>query len=307
MSCSTRFLVILACFLMVIRAQAAFDGFLHIDGIPGESTDSGHADWIVIESFSQSLTREHGTTSVSGGSRFRGRAQLGDVVVTKRLDKASPKLAEAVCTGNRIPSAVLQLHQSLGSRVQFYALTFSNVVIQSCELAGRSTDSEPLPAETVSFSYGSIRWQYIEVDGTQSPVSTNVAERAAMPLGPDTDRDGIPDSYENANGLDPASDDSHDDKDGDGLSNYREYIAGTGANNRDSVFIVQGVQRGGASGNTVTWSAEPGRSYEVYVADSVEGPYRYYATVDATGSTASQEISLPGDRGFARIRVLGVL
>ena len=51
---------------------------------------------------------------------------------------------------------------------------------------------------------------------------------------PDSDHDGMPSSYETANGLDPSTDDSAGDLDGDGLSNLAEYQAGTAANNADS-------------------------------------------------------------------------
>ena len=44
---------------------------------------------------------------------------------------------------------------------------------------------------------------------------------------PDDDNDGMPDTYESANGLDPFVDDLFQDNDNDGFSNFREYLAGT--------------------------------------------------------------------------------
>lgn len=41
---------------------------------------------------------------------------------------------------------------------------------------------------------------------------------------PDTDADGMPDAWESAQGLDPASDDSAADADGDGWTNIEEYL-----------------------------------------------------------------------------------
>jgi hypothetical protein len=40
----------------------------------------------------------------------------------------------------------------------------------------------------------------------------------------DGDSDGMPDAWERARGLDPGSDDSAGDRDGDGYSNVEEYL-----------------------------------------------------------------------------------
>ena len=50
----------------------------------------------------------------------------------------------------------------------------------------------------------------------------------------DGDFDGLPDDFEIANGLDPATDDSAADADGDGLPNLEEYWAGTDPQDPDS-------------------------------------------------------------------------
>ncbi|HWA08543.1 MAG TPA: Ig-like domain-containing protein [Opitutaceae bacterium] len=54
------------------------------------------------------------------------------------------------------------------------------------------------------------------------------------PLFKDEDRDGMDDAWESRNGLDPGVDDRDRDHDGDGLSNLREYQAGTRADRVDT-------------------------------------------------------------------------
>lgn len=50
----------------------------------------------------------------------------------------------------------------------------------------------------------------------------------------DTDEDGMPDFYENTNGLDPNVDDAGDDLDGDGLTNLAEFERGTNPQSEDT-------------------------------------------------------------------------
>jgi len=50
----------------------------------------------------------------------------------------------------------------------------------------------------------------------------------------DKDKDGMPDVWEQLHGLIVGRDDSHDDKDGDGVSNIEEFWAGTDPNNPDT-------------------------------------------------------------------------
>ncbi|HEY4285362.1 MAG TPA: hypothetical protein VGM62_20055, partial [Chthoniobacterales bacterium] len=53
----------------------------------------------------------------------------------------------------------------------------------------------------------------------------------------DTDHDGIPDAWENANGLNPSDPADADlDNDGDGFSNLEEYVAGTNPNDPASIW-----------------------------------------------------------------------
>jgi hypothetical protein len=55
----------------------------------------------------------------------------------------------------------------------------------------------------------------------------------------DTDGDGIPDGWEIAYGLDPSANDAQEDSDGDGRTNYEEYLAGTNPADADDQLRLQ--------------------------------------------------------------------
>lgn len=85
----------------------------------------------------------------------------------------------------------------------------------------------------------------------------------------DNDGDGIPNSYESANGLNPEDPSDRDtDLDGDGLSNYEEYLAGTAANDPDSVLALTAAELLG-SDIVITWQSVAGKSYMVITNTSL--------------------------------------
>jgi len=85
-----------------ISAQAPALGpaamYVKFDGVDGESQDKDHQNWSDILAFSQG---QGSPSAAVGSTRLRGDCTFEDVVILKQIDKASPKLAEAVCKEGR--------------------------------------------------------------------------------------------------------------------------------------------------------------------------------------------------------------
>jgi len=135
----------------------AFDAFLQIESVPGESQDEGHVGWIEVVSYSYSM-------SPAGHGEFK---------VTKMVDKASPKLALYASGGHYIEEVILEAARPNG----MMRYNMSNVVVKQLDKAspklaqslgsgGGGSVYEPLPLEEVSFTYGRINWTYTLLDGS---------------------------------------------------------------------------------------------------------------------------------------------
>jgi len=139
----------------------AFDAFLKIDGIPGESTDSKHADWIEVLSFSHSMEQPASVTASSTGGASAERVNHGTFDIVHHLDKASPKLYDACCTGRHIKEVTLELCRAGGDKVKYMEIKLEQVLVSKIKANGASSE-DGFPSETVKFSYGKIKWVYTQ-------------------------------------------------------------------------------------------------------------------------------------------------
>ena len=140
----------------------ASDVFMTIDGIPGESQDDKHKDWIELASFSSSVTQSAGSASRStGGAASGGRADFSDVMVTKVLDKASPKIIIACATGKHIKEITIEFCRATGEKSKYMQYTLKDVIVTSTQISGQGGSGE-IPTEGVSFNAGEIEWTYTE-------------------------------------------------------------------------------------------------------------------------------------------------
>ncbi len=125
----------------------------------------------------------------------------------------------------------------------------------------------------------------------------------------DTDGDGMPDEWEEANHLDPGSDaDASQDLDQDGMKNLEEYIAGTAPGDPSSVLRIRSVE---ASASTVRilFDAVSGKRYSIQERQlAAESAWQNTGTGTTAESTGPIQINLPLplDSGWAfRIIVSG--
>ena len=141
-------------------------GYLKIGDIKGESTERGHKEWIDVLSISQGLEKQKATT---GTSRRRGATVLRDLIITKKLDKATPKLMEFCAKGKVVPK--LELDMVTNGKLH-YKLTLSNARVNSINTNTICNPNCELIDE-VSIGYSQITWEYRDSTGNKVVTTYN--------------------------------------------------------------------------------------------------------------------------------------
>ena len=147
----------------------AYDAFLKIDGVPGESNDKVHKDEIEVLSFSWGLSNSSGGTVGGGGGA--GRASFQDLSFAAETSAASPLLALSCASGKHIPSALLTLRKGGGGGFEFVKIKLQDVLVSSFSEGGDATGHDDRPTESVSLNFTKIEFDYFPqaAGGTTAP------------------------------------------------------------------------------------------------------------------------------------------
>lgn len=153
-----------------LAQTAGLQIFVKIDGIPGESTDSKHKEW--IDAFSYGVGVSNSGDIAGGGGASRGRAEFAPVTIVKPLDKASPKLFEACAVGNHIKGVTIEF---IEGGVKALEVLLTDVIITSVQAVTPELTAMPAATsasisvlqlqEKVSFDYARIQWTYYLATG----------------------------------------------------------------------------------------------------------------------------------------------
>jgi type VI secretion system secreted protein Hcp len=157
-------LILATLFLMAVWPCRAFDTYLHIDGIPGESLVTGHTNDTAISSFSFGMSHEG-----SGKPEF-------SLAIQKTVSPMSPTLAFNCASGITNASATISCFKTGGTSGDpaFYSITVTNVQITSVSVSGSTGDATP--SESISLQFTGIQWTYVPQNnsgGYGTPIVTS--------------------------------------------------------------------------------------------------------------------------------------
>ncbi len=139
----------------------AVDIHIKIDSIPGQSVIAGFEGQIQVENFGWNMSQTTSFGAATGGGA--GKVNMGDLTFTHNVDKASPKLMHACCTGAHLKEAVLTCRKAGGSAaVDFFKITLTDVIVSSVAPSG--SNSGDTPNESVSLAFAQYKVEFQEQD-----------------------------------------------------------------------------------------------------------------------------------------------
>lgn len=139
----------------------AVDMFLKLDGVSGESVDKSHKGEIDVLAWSWGATNSGSMHSGSGGGS--GKVNVQDLSFTKYVDKATPLLLGACCSGKHFSEATLFVRKAGGENpVEYLKIKMSDVLISGLSTGG-SGGGDRL-TENVTFNFSKVQLDYQEQD-----------------------------------------------------------------------------------------------------------------------------------------------
>jgi len=140
--------------------MAAFDAFLEIEGIQGETEDKMFPKH--IELLSYSFGASQAGSFAYGGGGTTGKVQFQDFHFTKRCDKSTPILYLHCANGKHITKAELKVRKATGPKQHVYCkATFKDVLVSSQSISGQGS-GDPIPTESISLNFDTLVIAYGE-------------------------------------------------------------------------------------------------------------------------------------------------
>ncbi|MEG0332926.1 MAG: type VI secretion system tube protein Hcp [Akkermansia sp.] len=93
----------------------AFDSYIQISGVEGQSTDSAHSAWIDVISFKHGSAQE---TKFTNNTNAIGRGVMEPFIFVHLLDKATPLLQKFCMSGQNIETVKFEVCAQIGGGKQ---------------------------------------------------------------------------------------------------------------------------------------------------------------------------------------------
>lgn len=140
----------------------ATDAYLQIDGIKGESADSGHQGWIELTSAHWGVTQPRSSSVSTAGGHTSGHSEHRTLSFTKLADLASPVLMQHCAMGKTIPKAKIEFMRADGDGkpVKYYQIELENVMLSHMDQVMR--DGVDVVMDEIGLCFSKVKWSYTQ-------------------------------------------------------------------------------------------------------------------------------------------------
>jgi len=140
----------------------AYDAFLKLDGLTGESTDDKHKGEVELKFWSFGVDHKQTIGSATGGAGS-GKAAFNALIVEKVVDKASPVLFQNCASGDHFKTGVLTLRKAGGTQLEYLKWNLDTVFVTNVDFSSNTADE--VVTERVHLAKASVDYQAQGADG----------------------------------------------------------------------------------------------------------------------------------------------
>jgi len=156
-------------------ATAGGPVYLWVESIPGGVTERERENWIGVFGFVHDMVMDIVRTP---GGASADLVQMAPVVVTKQLDRASPKLALACCKGTHIYEVKIEWPKA--ERELISRVTLQDVLVTQVTPRLVYRGDGFVLMEDVSFTFNKIKWEYWDATAGRIEAGWNVVTNSEM-------------------------------------------------------------------------------------------------------------------------------
>jgi type VI secretion system secreted protein Hcp len=136
--------------------------YMKYGSVAGSTTTDGFKDWIQVNSFQWGVGRgvsiPHGAEDTREGSE----PSVSEVVVSKRMEKSSPKLWQDAVGGDFSSMVTIAFTSTTKDKVEtFLEYTFTDTGLSGYSVSGSGDNA---PDETLSLNFAKVSWKYSVLD-----------------------------------------------------------------------------------------------------------------------------------------------
>ena len=141
--------------------------FVKYGDIQGQAEDSGHKNWMKVESMEWGINRSVASDTAIRGGREVGSVTSSDIKIVRRADRATPKLVMEATLGDGTDVEIHVTQRGKGAGEETYLkYTLQNAIISGYFTAA---DQDQKPVEHIVISFTQFTVEFTPYDENGNP------------------------------------------------------------------------------------------------------------------------------------------